>query len=114
MLMNFCFSNCNKFFITVITTLTCQNCNFSSQNDEQLLGIQLVVEDNLIDRLAVQFKDTEFVYNCPNCLNSSVSRKSFTLLELPEVLLFHLKRFHSTGNNFKKVTNSFEFPLANL
>ena len=28
--------------------------------------------------------------------------------------MFHLKRFRSTPNSVKKITSSFEFPLANL
>ena len=107
-------SNCDKFFISVITTLTCQNCKFSSQSNEQLLGIQLVVENNLVDSLALQFQDTEVDWDCSNCSESSVSHKSFTLIELPEVLLFHLKRFRSTQNSVKKIVNFFEFPLTNL
>ena len=107
-------SNCNKFFITVITTLTCQNCKFSSQIDEQLLGIQLVVEGNFVDRLALQFQDTEVLWDCSNCSQSSVSRKTFSVLELPDVLLIHLKRFRSTRNSVKKITTSFDFPLTDL
>ena len=107
-------SQSRTFSLTVIANITCSNCSFSTQKDEQLFGLQLVVERNLSASLASYFQDTDVLWNCSECSQSTTCKKSFAVIELPNVLLLQLKRFRSTGNRVDKITSRFEFPLTNL
>ena len=85
-----------------------------SQKDEQLFGLQLVVERNLLDSLESYFEDTDVLWDCSQCSQSVVCKRSLAVIELPNVLLLHLKRFRSTGSRVVKITFRCEFPMTNL
>ena len=107
-------SNCRIFSLTVIAQVACSNCPFSSQNDEQLFGLQLVVKQNLSQSLSSYFQDTDVLWKCSDCAQSSICKKSLAVIEHPSVLLLHLKRFRSTSNRVVKISSHFEFPVTNL
>ena len=99
---------------TLISKILCSNCQFSAQNDDQLFGLQLVVEKNLLESLSSCFQDADVQWNCSHCSQSTICKKTSAVLAFPKILLLHLKRFRSTGNRVDKITSRFEFPLSNL
>lgn len=86
-------------------TVQCLNCNHDSKTYKPFSVLSLGCEATLLNSLDIHFEvnqfDSENKYKCEECQVKTRAKFYQTVCSLPEVLVFHIKRFEGSG---KKIT----------
>lgn len=99
-------------------TLNCKSCDSSSNNSEVYRDISLTLpavegdSDSSIplESLIIDYLQQEEVdYTCPKCPSNSATI-SHMISKLPNMLIFHLKRFLVVGSSYIKRSDAIEIP----
>ena len=117
------YSIITKLFTGVfLSSIICKTCDNISVNLNHSYNTQLQIPyDNceLFKCIELFSNDEELdydnMYNCEKCKTTTKANKNIFLWELPEICIFHLKRFKHLPNK-TLVKNNFNvlFPLYNL
>lgn len=79
------------------TIVTCENCKEKSVTYNPFMTLSLAFESSLEKSIANFLKEDTLgssdKYNCNKCNNLSKARIKTELSKLPNILVFHLKRF---------------------
>jgi ubiquitin C-terminal hydrolase len=97
------FTNC--FEGTYESIVCCQTCQHRSLSSQNFLTLSVPVKptiDEMIERWSSE-EELEDPIECDACKKKQPSSKQIILKKLPEVLVFHLKRFTSTTKIYDEV-----------
>ena len=96
----------------------CRICQYASSSFEPFSILSLsptpTKKCNVEDLIKSSYADTNISYICPECGNQNSSLQRLETVKLPEVLIFHLKRFDVSNNGIGKNEQYVDFPLENL
>ena len=82
---------CDKFNLLMVTHTVCQNCQYFTLEDVEILGIHLTLWNLLSDSLSAFFQYEEVAWQCTGCSQKTLSGKTYSALHLPDILLLQLK-----------------------
>ena len=89
----------------------CGKCSHESLTYKPITCLSVTCESSLKKALNKHFEVTQFdsqnKYRCEKCGEMSKAKHYTQLCYLPEVFVFHVKRFQVLG---KKITSSFDYP----
>jgi len=119
-----------------LNLVTCPVCGFTSRNFDPFSILSLPVptrveeqsgdsdsplsRDNIalatcLDEFCQEQRfDNSESWRCPNCNDFREGIQKMTLWKLPDILIFHLKRFNFSGEEKEKITTTVTFPLTSL
>ena len=105
----------NLFIGEICNKNTCSSCKNVSYRNEDFRYITLEVKDinNIYESLDKYIlEDNIEDYNCPNCGEKVILKKSSLLSKLPNILIIHLNRIILNYQDGKqeKINSKFEFP----
>ena len=98
------------------TIVTCGKCSFKSVTYNPFMTLSLAFESSLDkcitnflkeDVLECSSKDGGDLYKCEKCRKSSKAKIKTELSKLPDILVFHLKRFQFPS--MKKITGKVKY-----
>ena len=122
--MENCLKNTNyKYIINDVfvgrtcSSVICESCKHVSNRFEDFYNLTLEVKNinNLNDSLHKLITPEKIEdFKCSNCNKNVTINKRTTLSDLPNVLVFHLKRFYMNYEieRTEKINSRFEFPLS--
>jgi len=109
------------------TETRCNDCKIASLAFEPSIMLQIGIPksdvpiklyDCLKEHMATNTLIDKNKYQCTTCKDYKDATQKIYIWELPEILIIHLKRFHSEmiGNMYRteKITTKIDFPLDNL
>ena len=92
------------------SVVTCGSCEYQSIMYKPFSALSLTFESNLDKSLKKQFETSQFdsqnKYKCEKCSKKTKAKHYVKVCYLPEVLVFHIKRFEMFGS---KISKFFEY-----
>ena len=105
---------CDSLSFLVSNMQECQECLYTSLVDAKLFGLTVVIRSDLSTSLSLFFNSTENTWECPSCKETTKSKVQVSPLQLPNILIFHLKRFQWSNNKVSKIVQRINFPISDL
>jgi len=91
--------------------VSCQSCQYNSVTFKPFTCISVTCESSLKKSLAKHFEVTQFdsenKYKCEKCYKKTKAKHYVQLCYLPDVVIFHIKRFDLSG---KKIRRDLDYP----
>ena len=105
---------CDSLSFLVSNLQECQECLYTSLVDAKLFGLTIAIRSDLSTSLSLYFNSTENTWECPSCKETTKSKVQVSPLQLPNILIFHLKRFQWSNNKVSKIVQHLNFPISDL
>jgi ubiquitin carboxyl-terminal hydrolase 22/27/51 len=106
--------NSDRLNLLFVKYSRCLECQHFSLSDDEVFGLSLEVLPELTDSLNKVLADVVVEQQCGGCSKSARVLNSFSVLDLPDILLIQLSRFEVSANKVLKLKQAVSFPLVNL